>query len=84
MGLTCLFVTTLADTGALSQHAQEYTWTTATDAQREELLEFESAFMDTLFACNLGCPTGDHTREAIQRLSASHPNRKKYKVFAKG
>ena len=60
------------------------TWTTATDAQREELLESDSTFMETFFACNLGCPTGDHTREAIQRLSASHPNRKKYKVFTKG
>ena len=40
--------------------------------------------MKALFECYLGVPTGDHTREAIQRLAASHPNKKKYKVFAKG
>ena len=60
------------------------TWSTATEEQREELLDPESAFMKALFECYLGVPTGDHTREAIQRLSASHPNKKKYKVFAKG
>ena len=41
-------------------------------------------FMNALFAVDLCCPTGDHTREAIQRLAASHPNRKKYKSFPKG
>ena len=60
------------------------TWSTATEEQREELLDPESAFMKALFECYLGVPTGDHTREAIQRLAASHPNKKKYKVFAKG
>ena len=60
------------------------TWSTATGEQREELLVHGSAFMKALFECYLGVPTGDHTREAIQRLSASHPNKKKYKVFAKG
>ena len=40
--------------------------------------------MKRFFPCELGVPTGDHTREAIQRLSASHPNRKKYQVLAKG
>ena len=40
--------------------------------------------MKFLLSCELGCPTGDHTREAIQRLAASHPNRKKYQMFAKG
>ena len=59
------------------------TWSTATGEQREDLLVPESAFMKALFECYLGCPTGDHTREAIQRLSASHPNKKKYKVFAR-
>ena len=44
----------------------------------------ESAFMKALFGCYLCVPTGDHTREAIQRLSASHPNKKKYKMFTKG
>ena len=60
------------------------TWSTSSDEQREDLLVPGSAFMKALFACYLGCPTGDHTREAIQRLSESHPNRKKYKVFTKG
>jgi hypothetical protein len=60
------------------------TWSTASPDQREELLLPGSTFMKTLFGCYLGVPTGDHTREAIQRLSASHPNKKKYKVFAKG
>ena len=60
------------------------TWSTASDEQREDLLVPDSVFMQALFACYLGCPTGDHTREAIQRLSESHPNRKKYKVLAKG
>ena len=60
------------------------TWSTATGEQREELLVPGSAFMKALFECYLGVPTGDHTREAIQRLAASHPNKKKYKVFAKG
>ena len=59
-------------------------WDTATDEQREEFLVKDSDFMTELMACYLGVPTGDHTREAIQRLSASHPNVKKYKVFAKG
>ena len=60
------------------------TWSTATAEQREDLLVPESAFMKALFECYLGVPTGDHTREAIQRLSASHPNKKKYKMFTKG
>jgi hypothetical protein len=60
------------------------TWSTASPDQREELLLPGSPFMKTLFGCYLGVPTGDHTREAIQRLSASHPNKKKYKVFTKG
>jgi len=59
-------------------------WDTATDQQREEFLQKDSEFMESLTKCYLGVPTGDHTREAIQRLSASHPNVKKYKVFAKG
>ena len=59
-------------------------WDTATDEQREEFLQKDSEFMEALMGCYLGCPTGDHTRVAIQRLAVSHPNRKKYKVFAKG
>ena len=60
------------------------TWSVATPEQREELLAPGSEFMKRFFSCELGVPTGDHTREAIQRLSASHPNRKKYQVLAKG
>ena len=52
-------------------------WSTATGEQKEDLLLPESTFMLRLFGCYLGVPTGDHTREAIHRLSASHPNKKK-------
>ena len=36
------------------------TWSTSSDEQREDLLVPGSAFLKTLFACYLGCPTGDH------------------------
>ena len=61
-----------------------HTWSTASEEQKQELLDAQSDFMEALLACELGCPTGDHTREAIQRLAASHPGRKKYQVIAKG
>jgi hypothetical protein len=60
------------------------TWSTASPEQREELLAPKSKFMFRFFECELGVPTGDHTREAIQRLAASQPQKKKYQVIAKG
>ena len=59
-------------------------WSTSSPAQREELLAPKSEFMKRFFSCELGVPTGDHTREAIQRLSASQPQKKKYQIIAKG
>ena len=60
------------------------TWSTSSFQQREELLASSSDFMHRFFSCDLGVPTGDHTREAIQRLAASQPQKTKYQVIIKG
>ena len=60
------------------------TWSTSSFQQREELLASGSDFMKRFWGLELGVPTGDHTREAIQRLAASQPQKKKYQVITKG
>ena len=60
------------------------TWERSTEAQRAELLQKNCDFYKVLMSCELGVPTGDHTREAIQRLAKAHPHVAKYKTIKKG